>query len=224
VTRISKLVLIPAPVYVMDNETAAGSGQSVDRSGSHGGDPGQQSPLQARAQFFQNWSWDIVIRLNRGACERGKAQHGFNPETQEAVAKEWESLRSTEISFSDLLDYLRKCHRSAPFLFFNGNTFADIGRRIGDALLAELPTSRRREGASAIAHFIAGVLDREAMVQTLQELSEAADFEPGDRVKTFRGASHGTIIRALKDGRIVWRSDESSAELIAMPESLVRLK
>jgi hypothetical protein len=208
----------------MDDEAAAGPGQSVDRSRSHGGDPGQQSPLQARAKFLQNWSWDIVIRLNRGACERGKAQHGLNPETEEAVAKEWEALKPQEFSFGELVDYLRKCHRSAPFLFFNGNTFADIGRRIGDALLAELPTSRRREASSSIAHFIAGVLDRESMVQMILDLSEAADFKPGDRVKTFRGTSHGTIVRVMKDGCVVWRSDGSSAELIAMPESLVRLK
>jgi hypothetical protein len=208
----------------MGDETAAGSGEPVNGGGSPGGDHREQSPLQARAKFLQNWSWDLVVRLNRGACERGRAQHGVNSETQEAVAKEWESGRDAEFSFGELVDYLRKCHRAAPFLFFNGNTFADIGRRIGDALLAELPTSRRREAASAIAHYIAGVLDRQSMSQILDELTAAADFKPGDRIKTFRGTSHGTIVRVLDDGRVVWRSDGSSSELIAVPESLVRLK
>ena len=32
-------------------------------------------------------------------------------------------------------------------------------------LFAELPTGRRRQVMSAIAHYIAGVLDREAMVE-----------------------------------------------------------
>jgi hypothetical protein len=206
----------------MGDETSAGSGGEVDRSGSPGGGPGQQSPLQARAQFLKNWSWDTVIRLNRGACERGRAQHGVNPETQEQVSKEWESRRPLELSFADLVDFLRQCHRCAPFLFFNGNTFADIGRQTAAALFAELPTSRRREAASAIAHYIAGVLDREAMAAIVDSLSEAADFKPGDRVKTFRGTGHGVIVRVLDDGRIVWRSDSSYMELIALPESLVR--
>ena len=32
---------------------------------------------------------------------------------------------------------------------------------------------------------------------------------------------HGTIVRVLPDGRIVWRAD-SGTELTALPESLVR--
>ena len=74
---------------------------------------------------------------------------------------------------------------------------------------------------SAVAHCIAGVLDHDSMAQIVNELSEAADFHPGDRVKTLRGSMHGTIVRVLEDGRIVWRAD-SGTELTALPESLVR--
>ena len=31
-----------------------------------------------------------------------------------------------------------------PFLFFNGNTFTDVGRQLAAALFADLPTGRRR--------------------------------------------------------------------------------
>jgi hypothetical protein len=96
-----------------------------------------------------------------------------------------------------------------------------VGRQITAALFAELPTSRRREVISAVAHCIAGVLDHDSMAQIVNELSEAADFQPGDRVKTLRGSMHGTIVRVLPDGRVVWRAD-SGAELAALPESLVR--
>jgi len=89
------------------------------------------------------------------------------------------------------------------------------------ALFAELPTARRREVISAVAHCIAGVLDHDSMAQIVNELSEAANFQPGDRVKTLRGSMHGTIVRVLKDGRVVWRAD-SGTELTALPESLVR--
>jgi hypothetical protein len=43
------------------------------------------------------------------------------------------------------LDFLLECHRSAPFLFFNGNTFGEIARRIIDAIFVEFPLGRRRE-------------------------------------------------------------------------------
>jgi hypothetical protein len=203
----------------MSNETSARSGGEADRSRSHGRDSGQQSPLQARAQFLKNWDWDTVIRLNRGACERGKAQHGPNPETQAKIAEDWEARRRQELSFTELIDFLRYSHHSAPFLFFNGNTFADIGRQTAAALFAELPTSRRREAASAVAHYIAGVLDRDPMISIVETLCQSADLKPGDRVKTFRGASQGTITHLRDDGRVVWRSDASATELIALPES-----
>ncbi len=51
-----------------------------------------------------------------------------------------------------VLDLLRSFHRRAPFLFFNGNTFADFGRRMADALFADLVALRRREVVSAVGH------------------------------------------------------------------------
>jgi len=91
-----------------------------------------------------------------------------------------------------------------------------------DFVFADLPTTRRREVMSGVAHYIAGVLDRESMVDIVEGLWEVADFQPGDRVKTLRGSAHGVILRRLPDGRIVWRPDGSGAELIALPEGLLR--
>ena len=87
----------------------------------------------------------------------------------------------------------------APFLFFNGNTFADVGRTIVDFVFAELTTGRRREVMSAVAHYIAGVLPREAMVEIVEGLCESAEFKPGDREKTLRGSTQGVILDVLPD-------------------------
>jgi hypothetical protein len=76
---------------------------------------------------------------------------------------------------------------------------------------------------SAVAHYIAGVLDRENMVEIVESLWQSADFKPGDRVKTLRGSTLGVIVRVLPDGRMAWRPDGSQAELIALPESLLRV-
>jgi hypothetical protein len=69
---------------------------------------------------------------------------------------------------------------------------------------------------------VAGVLDRESMTQILEELCEAASFQPGDRVKTLRGSTRGVIIRLLPDGRVAWQPDGSHSELVALPESLLK--
>ena len=207
----------------MSDETAIGFAGAPDRPGHSGGGAGEQSPLQARAAFLKNRSWELVVGLNRGACARGGAQHGFNRETQATCRREWEEKQSLVLSLDQTLEFLRHCHRRAPFLFFNGNTFADVGRQISAAIFAELPTARRREVISAVAHFIAGVLDHDSMARVINELSEAFDFQSGDEVQTLRGSMSGKIVRVLDDGRVVWRAD-SGAELTALPESLIRRK
>jgi hypothetical protein len=112
--------------------------------------------------------------------------------------------------------------RKAPFLFSNGNTFASIGRELSLALFSDLVPGRRGEIGSAVAHYIADVLDREAMVGIVEGLCECADFKPGDRVKILRDSTRGVIVRVLPDGRLAWRAEGRQTELVALPESLLR--
>src|SRR6266516_1799854 len=142
----------------MNNETPTGPAGAPDGRGHPGGSPREQSPLQARAQFLKNRSWELVVGLNRGACARGSAQHGQNSESHGAVEAEWRRRQTEAASLAETIEFLRQCHRRAPFLFFNGNTFADVGRTIVDFIFADLPAVRRREVMSAVAHYIAGVL------------------------------------------------------------------
>ncbi|MEO8350874.1 MAG: hypothetical protein ABI680_04030 [Chthoniobacteraceae bacterium] len=154
-------------------------------------------------------------------CARGGAQHGANSESQAGVAADWEAIRGVESTLGETLDFLRSCHRRAPFLFFNGNTFADIGRTFSDYLFAELQTHRRRQATSAVAHYIAGVLAREAMVAIVESLCRTADFTAGMRVKTLKGSLRGVITRVLDDGRVGVRADGAAGELISLPENLL---
>jgi hypothetical protein len=206
----------------MADETAIGSAGASDRPGHSGRSAGEQSPLQARAQFLKNRSWELVVGLNRGACARGGAQHGKNSESYGATETEWRQKQTEILSLDEAIGFLWRCHRRAPFLFFNGNTFADVGRTVVDFVFADLPTGRRREVMSAVAHYIAGVLDRESMVEIVESLCESTSFQPGDRVKTLRGSTQGVILRLLDDGRVVWQPDGSRSELLALPESLAR--
>jgi hypothetical protein len=206
----------------MDDETANGSARASDGGRPASGGDGFGSPLQARAAFLKNWNWLAVIHINRGACERGRAQHGINSETETACAADWEKLRSEALTLLETLDRLRAYHRRAPFLFFNGNTFATVGRELSLALFSDLSPGRKREISSLIGHYIAGVLDRESMIQLIQELCEHVEFKIGDRVKTMRGSTQGVIVNILEDGRIVWRPHGTKSELIALPESLLR--
>src|SRR6266496_4310779 len=157
----------------MGDETEIGSAGAADgrRHPPSGGGVG--SPLQARAAFLKNWDWQSVVRINRGACARGGALHGINSETGAACEAAWETLHTQTLTFGETIDLLRSFHRKAPFLFLNGNTFATMGRELTIALSGDLPAGRKRELMSAVGHYIAGVLDREPMVQIIESLFES---------------------------------------------------
>ena len=89
------------------------------------------------------------------------------------------------------------------------------------ALFSDLPPGRKREVGSAVGHYIAGVLDREAMAGIVEELCRSASLGAGDRVKTMRGSMRGVITRVLEDGRVAVRADGSASELLCLPESLL---
>jgi len=207
----------------MDDETQVRSGRQSDAGDGASGSAGEPASLQGRAPFLKNWDWQSVVRLNERLCGSGRAQHGKNSETHAACQKEWGEGVQNQRTLLETLDWLRSYHRKAPFLFFNGNTFAEIARTLTDAIFAEFSVIRRREAASLAAHYVAGVLDRDAVIPALISLAEKADFKPGDRVKTLRGSMSGTIVRILKDGRVKWKTD-SDAELTALPESLRKVK
>jgi hypothetical protein len=204
----------------MSDETAIGPAGTSDGGGHPQRGRGQPAPLQSRANFLENWNWSSVTQINGGLCERGRAQRGINSETHAAVAEEWEKRRTSELTLLETFQFLKSCHRRAPFLFFNGNTFAEIGRALANALFSDLAFHRRKEASSAAAHFITGVLEENLMIDAVETLSATADWKPGDRVKTLRGSLHGKILRILKDGKIVWQPDGTASELAALPESL----
>ena len=206
----------------MNDETAIGSAEAPDGGGHPRRGRSQSTPLQSRANFLQNWDWASVTQIHDGLCDRGRAQRGPNPETHAAVAQEWEKRRASSLTLLETFQFLKSCHRRAPFLFYNGNTFAEIGRALTNALFASLTFHRRKEASSAVAHFITGVLEQELLIAAIDSLSEITDWKPGDRVKTLRGSLHGKILRILENGNIIWQPHNTDSELTALPENLCR--
>ena len=207
----------------MNDETSSRSSGASDGRGHRRAGGDECPPLQARAAFLKNWSWESVVGINQRACARGGSQHGINSETGVSCQSLWEKNHPGEITLLETFDLLRKLHRSAPFLFLNGNTFSFIGRELCLALFSDLPAMRRRELASAVAHYIAGVLNRDSMISAVDSLWQSASLNEGDRVQTMRGTTRGVVTRILEDGRIAWRPEDSTLELIALPESLLPL-
>src|ERR1035441_10118356 len=108
----------------MADETPNRSAGAVDSGGHSQGSRSEPASLQSRAFFLKNWSWTSVTQINDGLCERGRAQRGFNSETYQAVEKEWERRRASELSLLETFQFLKSCHRRAPLLFLYGETFS----------------------------------------------------------------------------------------------------
>ena len=206
----------------MTNEASDRSAGKADSGNDAGRYSGQHSALQTRAAFLKNWNWQLIVGFNRAVCERGRAQFGYNSETQADVRAHWESIQPQALTLQQTFDFLRDCHKSAPFLSFNGNTFAEVARRTVDVLLADLSSARRRTAASLAAHYVAGVLDAASLSHGLESIMESASFQAGDRVHTLKGSLKGIVRRILPDGRVLWQPNGKKDELIALPESLLR--
>src|SRR5437773_396588 len=95
----------------MADEAEIGPAGTSDGGGYPQGGGGLGSPLQTRAAFVKNWDWQPVVGINRGACERGRAQHGINSETGSACELEWEALRPQVLTLGETLDRLEDTPR-----------------------------------------------------------------------------------------------------------------
>jgi hypothetical protein len=111
--------------------------------------------LSANLPWLHEFSWDIVTAQNAVLCAAKNALHKATSEGYAPTKQLWESNHQREMSLYDAVDLARRCHRMAPFCFYNGNTFASIValliRRI------ELSPDRAYIVRSLAGHIVAGV-------------------------------------------------------------------
>jgi hypothetical protein len=61
-------------------------------------------------------------------------------------------------------------HKLSPFCFYNGNTFAAIGRTMVQELMRSLSPVKAHAFRSVVGHYIAGTAGDEELDQALNEL------------------------------------------------------
>ena len=85
---------------------------------------------------------------------------------------------------------------------------------------------RKKQVASLIAHFIAGVpdVDETTLRTGLEELAHLENFLVGDKVTTLRKSLSGIITKINEDGSIVWKCDQTGSVMTATPQSLISLR
>jgi|UniRef100_UPI003784CDE0 hypothetical protein len=99
--------------------------------------------------------WDLVIFQNASLCEQKNALHKPTSDGYETTKAFWVSTHQQPMTLMDAVDLCRRCHRMAPFCFYNGNTFAAIARSMVEQL--GLSGSEAAALRSLAGHIVAGV-------------------------------------------------------------------
>ena len=105
------------------------------------------------------FDWKVVTAQNAVLCQAKNALHKPTSDGHNATKVLWDSRHNVAMSLEEAVDLCRRCHRLAPFCFYNGNTFASIIRLVIKKL--DLPENQKVVARSLAGHIVAGVATAE---------------------------------------------------------------
>jgi hypothetical protein len=120
--------------------------------------------------WLEGWPWETVVTINAGLCKEKNALHKPTSEGYESARSLWEKSRSTDLSLRQTLGICRQCHKLSPFCFYNGNTFAAIGRTIVQDVFHKMSPVKAQAVRSVVGHYIAGTAGEDELDQALAGL------------------------------------------------------
>ena len=115
--------------------------------------------MESAAKFLEPFTWEMVTAQNALLCKAKDAFHGPTSDGNEATRKLWEENHRQPMTLGDALDLCRRCHRMAPFCFYNGNTFSSVVLLVIKKL--GLPPDQEILARSLAGHIVAGVATSE---------------------------------------------------------------
>ena len=109
-------------------------------------------------------TWQAIEQINATLCKAGGFEPGPRQEGYEPARALWEKMHNQVLTFLQAADLCRECHRLAPFLYFNGNTFASCARVALAPVLDTLDYKKQTFSRAALAHYIAGTIERDELI------------------------------------------------------------
>ena len=116
-------------------------------------------PMAEAQAWLAPFTWEIVTAQNAVLCAAKNALHKPTSDGHETTKQLWQDRHQNPMSLSDAIELLRRCHRLAPFCFYNGNTFASIAVLIVKHL--DLEPEQAHILRSLAGHIVAGVASEE---------------------------------------------------------------
>jgi hypothetical protein len=130
--------------------------------------------MPRRGTWLAPFTWEIVTAQNAVLCQAKNALHKPTSDGHAATLQLWEDRHGQPMTLDDAVDLCRRCHRMAPFCFYNGNRFASIIalviKRLG------LPAAKAHVIRSLAGHIVAGVSTGEEE-KAFREFCESLDAQ-----------------------------------------------
>lgn len=123
-----------------------------------------------KRHWLQDWPWETVATINAGLCQEKKALHQPTSDGYAPAKRLWEKSRAQALTLRETFSLCRQCHQLAPFCFYNGNTFAAIGRTLIQDLLRKMPPAKAHSLRSVVGHYIAGTIGEDELTKMLEIL------------------------------------------------------
>ena len=115
--------------------------------------------MKATRAWLADFTWEIVTAQNAVLCAAKNALHKPTSDGHAATKELWEQQHTQDMRLDEAVDLCRRCHRKAPFCFYNGNTFASIIALVIKKL--SLPPEQAYIIRSLAGHIVAGVANDE---------------------------------------------------------------
>ena len=119
--------------------------------------------------WLKDWPWQTVVTINEGLRKEKHIPDKGASRRFEVARRLWESARRNSLTFGQTLALCRKCHKLAPFSFYNGNTFAAIGRTMVQQIVRKAPPTKAHAIRSVVGHYIAGTIGPRELKKALED-------------------------------------------------------
>ncbi|MDP1591707.1 MAG: hypothetical protein Q8M07_28375 [Prosthecobacter sp.] len=128
--------------------------------------------MSATRAWLADYTWEIVTAQNAVLCAAKNALHKPTSDGHDDTKVLWEAQHTQKMRLDEAVDLCRRCHRKAPFCFYNGNTFASIIALVIRKLA--LPAEQAFVIRSLAGHIVAGVA-REEEVRAFRAFCDELD-------------------------------------------------
>ena len=115
--------------------------------------------MSATRAWLADYTWEVVTAQNAVLCAAKNALHKPTSDGHDETKALWLLQHTQSMRLDEAVDLCRRCHRKAPFCFYNGNTFASIIALVIKRLA--IPAVEAYIARSLAGHIVAGVATEE---------------------------------------------------------------